>query len=177
MGGKCQVAKTMASGAGDHKGEGRFRDPAHLRTVGHFRNAGSRGGHGRRQGCGRGVLPVRRRHNRWDQEGHGHKCAFEALRRHMPRVGNPRPGRVGADAVLLRRGSLDFDTEMKEAGESSDKEKTNELPDGNAHCQRCLEVPRPYSSCVRLCKLAYIALDFDTEMKEAGESSDKEKTN
>jgi len=66
---------------------------------------------------------------------------------------------------------------MKEAGESSDKEKTNELPDGNAHCQRCLEVPRPYSSCVRLCKLAYIALDFDTEMKEAGESSDKEKTN
>ncbi len=25
-------------------------------------------------------------------------------------------------------------------------------------------------------KLAYIALDFDTEMKEAGESSDKEKT-
>jgi actin-related protein len=27
--------------------------------------------------------------------------------------------------------SLDFDTEMKEAGESSDKEKTYELPDGN----------------------------------------------
>ena len=27
--------------------------------------------------------------------------------------------------------ALDFDTEMKEAGENSDKEKTYELPDGN----------------------------------------------
>merc|ERR1712110_447107 len=38
--------------------------------------------------------------------------------------------------------ALDFDTEMKEASESSDKEKTYELPDGNIITrQRALPVP------------------------------------
>jgi hypothetical protein len=58
----------------------------------------------------------------------------------------PSPQPLSVRLCKLAYIALDFDTEMKEAGESSDKEKTNELPDGNAHCQRCLEVPRPYSS-------------------------------
>merc|ERR1712164_218223 len=50
----------------------------------------------------------------------------------------PRYSKLGSEALAMHNGgaklayiALDFDTEMKEAGESSDKEKTYELPDGN----------------------------------------------
>jgi len=38
---------------------------------------------------------------------------------------------VGDVKDILSYIALDFDTKMKEAGESSDKEKTDKLPDGN----------------------------------------------
>jgi len=46
-------------------------------------------------------------------------------------VGDEAQSKRGVLTLKLAYIALDFDTEMKEAGESSDKEKTYELPDGN----------------------------------------------